>query len=396
MPGRRRTKTPDLAEQHTLPAVHALHLAELVERWQVAPAELLGSVGMSAAELLRPEARLSIAEAERLVERACALTGEPGLGFYLGLQMRVSAHGYLGFAAMTAGTLREALEVATRFAPTRTTALGLRLELTGGEAALILEEHAPLGRAREVVIFALLVGIWHCGGVLTGGRELAGRMDLAFPEPDYFPRFAQVARGQVRFGQPAHRLVFDAALLELPLTMADPVAQHLAREQCQRELDALGYRDALAARVRELLPLNAGSANTEISDAPDAGFRAQADIARRLHTSVRTLKRRLAAEGTSYSALLDEARRERALLLLRGALTAEEVADRLGYSDAANFTRAFRRWTGTTPRSFRREAATATATTTTATTATATTTATMATTAGPGSPAPARPRLPKS
>lgn len=383
MPGRRK-KTPELDEpdalraQHTLPAVHALHLAELVERWQVTPAELLGSVGLSAADLVRPEARLSIAEAERLIERACALTGEPGLGFYLGLQMRVSAHGYLGFAAMTAGTLREALEVATRFAPTRTTALGLRLELAGDEAALILDEHVPLGRAREVVIFALLVGIWHCGGVITGtGHELDGRMDLAFPEPDYFPRFAQVARGQVRFGQPAHRLVFDAALLELPLTMADPVAQHLAREQCQRALDALGYRGELSARVRELLPLACDA------DAAGAGFRAQADLARRLHTSVRTLKRRLAAEGTSYSALLDEARRDRALLLLRGELTAEEVADRLGYSDAANFTRAFRRWTGTTPRSFRQSAAGQRA---------------VALTAGPVSsaPPPARPGPPKS
>jgi AraC-like DNA-binding protein len=70
--------------------------------------------------------------------------------------------------------------------------------------------------------------------------------------------------------------------------------------------------------------------------------------------SMRTLKRRLAERDTSFSALLDEARREKATLLLRaGELTVDEIGQRLGYSDAANFGRAFRRWTGTSPKAFR-------------------------------------------
>ncbi len=71
--------------------------------------------------------------------------------------------------------------------------------------------------------------------------------------------------------------------------------------------------------------------------------------------SPRTLKRQLAATGTTFQAVLDELRRDRALMLLdRAELTLDEVADRLGYSDTANFTRAFKRWTGQTRRSSRR------------------------------------------
>jgi AraC-like DNA-binding protein len=71
---------------------------------------------------------------------------------------------------------------------------------------------------------------------------------------------------------------------------------------------------------------------------------------------VRTLKRRLADQGTSFSALLDEVRRDRATLLLRaGELSVDEIGARLGYSDPANFARAFRRWTGSSPRAFRRK-----------------------------------------
>jgi AraC-like DNA-binding protein len=71
--------------------------------------------------------------------------------------------------------------------------------------------------------------------------------------------------------------------------------------------------------------------------------------------SVRTLKRKLAEEGTSYSDLTDQVQLGRAVSLRRSVLTVDEIADRLGYSDAANFTRAFRRWTGKSPRAYRNE-----------------------------------------
>ncbi|MET0592727.1 MAG: AraC family transcriptional regulator ligand-binding domain-containing protein, partial [Polyangiaceae bacterium] len=96
----------------TMPGVHALHLVELARRWDVAAKDLLAGTELTEATLADPATRLPIATFERLVERARARTGEPGLGFHLGLSMRISAHGHLGFAAMTATTLRDALEIA--------------------------------------------------------------------------------------------------------------------------------------------------------------------------------------------------------------------------------------------------------------------------------------------
>jgi AraC-like DNA-binding protein len=132
--------------------------------------------------------------------------------------------------------------------------------------------------------------------------------------------------------------------LELRLIMADPVAARLAREQCERELDALAETERdVVTRVRRLLPRDHG------------GYHALHDIAGRLHVSARTLKRQLAAHGTTFTDVLDAARRERALTLLSAAeATVEAVAAELGYSDTANFTRAFKRWTGQTPSAFRR------------------------------------------
>jgi AraC-like DNA-binding protein len=278
---------------------------------------------------------------ERLIERARALTGEPGLGFHLGLSMRISAYGYLGFAAMTATTLRDALEIAVRFAPTRTTAIALRLESEGDRAFVVLEEHCVFGSARDVIVLALVVGIWQIGKALTG-RQLHGGADLAFSEPDYFARFATLMPGPVRFGQPRNQLIFDNAILDCPLVLSDPAAERLAREQCERELAAIGPRAEIVASVRARLAREEG------------GFHPLPKVAKKMHMSVRTLKRKLEAEGTSFSTLVDDERRDKAMALLRRDDRAvEEIAERLGYSDAANFTRAFRRWTGTTPKAFR-------------------------------------------
>jgi AraC-like DNA-binding protein len=258
------------------------------------------------------------------------------------MQMRISAHGWLGFAAMTSSSVREALELAVRFAPTRTPAIALRVAEDGAAASLVLEERVALGGARETILVALLVGIWQIGNAITG-RELAGDADLAFPAPRWFERFRDRFPGAVRFDRPTNQLVFPAATLDVPLVLADPAALRLAREQCERELGALRTGDDFAGRVRGAL-VGAGGP-----------FPTLEQVARTLHVSPRTLKRRLAERGTSFSELLDELRRDRALLLLRSSdVSLDAVAERLGYSDVANFTRAFRRWTGTTPGAFRR------------------------------------------
>jgi AraC-like DNA-binding protein len=324
----------------SLPAIHALHLVELVERRQVAATRLLDGLGLAREELAEPHRRVPLAVVEELVERARSLTGEPALGVLLGMRMRISWHGFLGFAAMSASTVRDALELAIRYAPTRTDIVGLRLEVDGREATLTLEERAPLGAARETLVIALLVGIWQIGCALTG-RELRGRAEVAFAEPSYFRALARDGFA-VRWDRPAHRLIFDAAVLDLPLTMADAAALRLAREACERELDAIEASGRLVAQVRAALARADAAARLEIGA-----------VAKELAVSPRTLKRRLAEHGTSFSALVEEQRRDRAFALLRAGLTVEEIAARLGYSDAANFTRAFRRWTGKSPRAWR-------------------------------------------
>lgn len=329
----------------SLPAIHALHLAELVGRWGVSFATLLRGTRLTKTTLAQPESRIAVATMARLVERARALTGEAALGIYFGLQMRISWHGYVGLAAMAAQNAREALELAVRFCPTRTGAISLHLDADSPVGSLRIAEHADFGAARDAILLALVVGIWQLGCTLTG-RQLSGSADLAMGEPPYIGRFAGMLPGALRFGRAENRLLFDAGTLELPLITADPAALLLMREQCERELDALGFAGPLRERVRGLAIRGSG------------GVRSLEEVAAHLYLSTRTLKRHLAALGVSYTEILDKERARRARTLLAAtSLPLEEIAERLGYSDVANFSRAYRRWTGQSPGAVRRAGA---------------------------------------
>lgn len=319
---------------YDLPGAYIKDLVELASRWPgVTAKSLLG--GLPVGDLGDPGTRVPLRVCEAIAQRALEQTHEPALAIHVGIQMRLSVHGFLGFAAMTAATVREALELACRFASTRTSAIELGLYVEGDTASVVIHERTPLGDTlRELIVLALMIGVRQLGATLTG-RELEGVGECAFPEPPYMRNVPHGAR--LKFGRAAHRLVFEAKLLDLPLVSADPIALKLAREQCERELASV-VDAGLPSRVRAMLDTT----------------QALGDVAKKLKLSERTLKRKLAEHGTTFSTLRDEHRRQRALLMLDNrTLSISDIATKLGYSELPNFTRAFRKWVGVTPQAYR-------------------------------------------
>jgi AraC-like DNA-binding protein len=104
--------------------------------------------------------------------------------------------------------------------------------------------------------------------------------------------------------------------------------------------------DDLVRRVEAMLA---------IITAGDGGYADIRRVAVALGTSVRTLQRRLRSEGATFAAVVRRTRCAEAIALLHESGRVGDVARRLGYSDTAHFTRAFHRWTGLTPREFRRQ-----------------------------------------
>jgi AraC-like DNA-binding protein len=337
------TQSDLLSAEPSLPAAFALHLAAAVQQCGGSEAALLSELNVPSEALLDPKARLSFARMSGLIERAIALTGEPALGALIGWSASVNKFGVMGFAALTAATLHDAIMIAVRYVPLITSVFRLHLKVEHGRAAIELEECVPFGAQRDFYACTVLIALGRMGQALTG-QQPAGELRFAFPEPSYFARLPPEPSARLRFDEPRHQLVFDAALLALPVTSADPASHRSALELCERELLERAPGELLVQRVRREL------------FAADGGARSSAQVARAVGMAERTLKRRLAEQRTSYSELLERARHTRALELLRSELSIEDVAERLGYSDPANFTRAFRRWTGKSPRAVRKSA----------------------------------------
>jgi AraC-like DNA-binding protein len=148
------------------------------------------------------------------------------------------------------------------------------------------------------------------------------------------------------FGRPIYELVYASGLAGLPIASFNSKLRDYFDEECRRLIDKLGAGTSLVAQVRK-----------KLIGAMDGGDTSIEAAAKGLGMSSRSLQRRLADEGTRYNDLLAEIRSEFAKrYLARNTLSASEVAYLLGFTEPPAFFKAFKRWTGMTPREFQQAA----------------------------------------
>lgn len=169
-------------------------------------------------------------------------------------------------------------------------------------------------------------------------REIA----LAYEPADDFGVTDELTGCPLLFGQTVNRMTFDAKWLDEKPTLGNRTTYAAVAALCDDLLSDLALRTGTAGKIRAILLQNIAHRPTLEAAAATLG------------TTTRTLRRQLRHQGTSFRALLDELRSQVAMKYLREtAMTNEDVAFALGFTDAANFRHAFRRWTGRTPSEFR-------------------------------------------
>ncbi|MFN3712243.1 MAG: AraC family transcriptional regulator [Alcanivoracaceae bacterium] len=339
-------KDPYRAREPSISIAYLQLLLEILAERDIDAATLLQGVPLDPALLQDSAARMSPAQWTLLVMRAQALTQDPALGYEYGLRMRPTVHGVLGYAAMSAATLRQAQEISARYARVRQAGFTFELEEDEQYGRLILRERQPIPVMRQFFVENILLGVARATAVLLGREllDMAG-LEICFDsdEPPYHAAWRK-RLPTTRFRQGHNMVRLPRHYLSLRPVMADPLASRGAIELCERELAlAAGQEADITQRVRaELVLGNEGYPNLE-------------QVAATLCVSSRTLKRHLQRAGTSFLLLLEECRRRDAQRLLEHSpLPVQAVASRLGYRNPANFSRAFNKWTGESPLAFRR------------------------------------------
>lgn len=310
---------------------------------------LLRGTGLSQSVLLPgDETRLSGAQQLQIIENARGINGAPDLGLKAGRQLQPSTHGPIGYLALSSPDLITALQSLQDFLPLRIAIAQLHLESTGPwlSCRLQLSIDAPPDPKRMLLeCFALLLQA--LVESVIGRPLIEGRFEFEFGPPAYLDLYPEYFHSPVDFSHSCSQLLIPAALVRTANTAGDAHTHSLARDLCQNLLQRVpGASLSMTDRVKRLLlSMPLGEAREE-------------QIARALFVSKRTLARRLEVEGSGYRQIREQLLAELAGRHLKdNSLSVEAVAAALGYHDAANFRRAFRRWYGQSPSAFRRAGA---------------------------------------
>ncbi|HEY6556928.1 MAG TPA: AraC family transcriptional regulator ligand-binding domain-containing protein [Polyangiaceae bacterium] len=264
------------------------------------------------------------------------ISGDPQLGLRLASAMPQGSMGIVEYILRTSETLRAALEHTVRFAPLVLDYVRIELHAAENTAKLRLVPDAGVELHPLVVDYRL-------ARTVQLSRELAG-VPTGAPAEVHFP-YARPATLQVYrevfgedtrfvFEQSAPELHFEVAVLDRPLPGADAVLNGILVEHAQAMLVAAPASDTTRARLERELAATLHAQRPNVSE-----------LARRLRLSERTLRRKLAEEGTSVSALVDSVRASLAVLYARDAqATAASIAEKLGFESDSAYRRAYRRW----------------------------------------------------
>lgn len=291
-----------------------------------------------------PDVRVSERAAQEAWRLASSLTRDPALGVHLAESLPRGALDLVEYAFRSSASLGVGLERLARYGRVLSDRVAARTEDNGTDLLMVVRDtgSSPLHPARAEFALAVAVRLARDG---TGSELTPVQVCFAHSAPADVAEHLRFFRVPVRFESGANTMILSRTDADRPLRGADAalsaiVRRRLEKALAEREVDGKG---PMAVRVRRILMDDLGQ--TTLTPAA---------VARALDVSTRTLSRRLAAEGTSFRHILDQARCELAMALLHdGSLSVGDIAFFLQYSEPAAFHRSFRRWTGQTPRAFR-------------------------------------------
>jgi AraC-like DNA-binding protein len=318
-------------------------LVEAVEKAGVSRQRFLKAAQLEAATLEQADARLPRSRVWQSCETALDLTGDPAFGLHWAERLTPSSFNLVSLLVTHANTIRQAFETLFQYGRLLTDQLGLEVR----ERERTVEVRYARSRGASLRIQRLeaelsTLGLYRMLRALNADAR-PERVTFEYSAPLQRAEYTRLFDGAERFDQPFTGIVFDRTLMNSSSPRKDEDLHTELRALAERRIVQLVHQEPYAQRVREILIKRAAPHEADMNT-----------VARVLGFSTRSLRRHLAAENTSYSAIANDTFATLAKRLLRDERrTLQETAYQMGFANLSSFHRAFKRWTGTTPRSFR-------------------------------------------
>ena len=325
----------------------ATKLAAIVEALLnegIPPSEALSGVQVRADELHSPATRISLNQMIAACRNAIRLTTDPQLAFRIGSSIHLSTYGMFGYAMLSGTDFRKILDFAVKYHQLATPLAQIALETKDKYAIWTITPvpHPRIDAALYQFITEMQLGIHLSLSRDVMGSSFALNKVAVTYRPAKCRALDELVECPLLVEQPENLFVFDAVWLERVPTLGNRTTHAALLTICDGLLGDIMQRGGVAGRVRQVLL-------EDIANCPNFE-----SVAKLLRTPARTLRRQLRAQNTSFRELIDELRAHVAIKYLRDTnMTSEDIALALGFSDAANFRHAFRRWTKASPSMFK-------------------------------------------
>ena len=300
---------------------------------------LIEQAGLDIQALNDPDARYSLQQTAHLWKLATEVTQDSCFGLKVASEVNQHTFHVLGHSLATSTTLKELfLRIIRHF---RLVTDIPKLEFYEKDQNHYFVIHVP-DEVQPESIDAFISVFIRSSRALQGSLFSPLRIELRRAEPVDIETFRNILKAPLVFNAPKDMIVFDTASIELPLEGANPILSREYDEIIMRYL-ARFDKENIQARIKVKIIENLATGEIQ-----------QQEIAKSIGLSTRSLQRKLSLENTSYSEILDNTRQELAISYIKNnSYSITEIAYILGFTDVSSFTRAFRRWTASSPLHYR-------------------------------------------
>ncbi len=333
---------------HLIDRIYLPYKAEVVVRTLEAegiPVErALQGTGLTEPDLTSTATRISLQQLSDIFRNAMQLSRDPAFAIRAGQQVHITGYGMYGYAMICSPTLRSALDFYFRFWPLATPTCRQGMSLEGDWAYWWVEDALEMDDIHDFNI-QYQMSLCHSLFLDVMGRDSGfafSEVLLRQPRPECELSFREIFGCPVSFGQEQDALYYSTSWLDESLRLGHPITHEQLTAFCEKDLTELEVKNSIVRQVQFLIL-------EDISHMPTID-----EVAGRLHMTARTLRRKLDAYGTSFQDIGCQVRRELSVKYLRDtALTIEQIAEKVGFSDVSNFRQAFKRWTDQPPGAYR-------------------------------------------
>lgn len=267
---------------------------------------------------------------------------DPSIFLKAGSDATVCSFGVWGYVLLSSNTILDAIHMAFKYLKLTGPLLRKTFDIDEDHAFFEAEDILLLGPLLQPVIDFWYAFSFKTSMEISKGSFVLEHIYLTFPEPEYKSSYEAIFKCPVTFNSDRNRMCFSRHILELELPRANPLSFQICTDMCATMVREMKNISGPAKEVRDLILLTPNY------------FPTFKDIAGQLFMTPRTLRRKLADQGTSYQQILNETRKHLAIKFLRETnLSMDQIAERVGFSDARNFRHAFKKWTDSTPSSHR-------------------------------------------